>query len=311
MSLVAVGSMALDSIETPRGRHQDVWGGSATYFATSASFFTKVSLVAVVGDDFPVEIVDFLSGREVCLEGVERARGSTFRWSGRYGRDMGDPESLETNLGVFEHFKPVLPDSYRQARLVFLANIDPDLQREVLSQVTRPDLVACDTMNFWIEGKASALAKTLANVDLLIINEGEAKLLAEESNLLRAGHAVMRMGPKKVIVKRGENGVLLFDEEGLFSAPAYPLGDVVDPTGAGDTFAGGLMGYLASARRIDSRTLRQAMVVGGVMASFTVEGMSLDRLRGIGVEEIAERLKEYRSLTEFEAVPEPRARRLA
>lgn len=311
MSLVAVGSMALDTIETPAGIRQDVWGGSATYFAATASLFSPVSLVAVVGDDFPTEILDFLASRKVCLQGITRAPGSTFRWKGRYGADFADPDTLETRLGVFEQFRPLLPPAYRQAGYVFLANIDPDLQREVLSQVASPRFVACDTMNFWIQGKAESLARTLGMIDLLVINDGEARSLSKESNLVLAARAIMAMGPKQLIIKRGENGVLLFDGDEIFSAPAFPLAKVVDPTGAGDTFAGGMMGYLAGAGRVDSTTLRQAMVVGGVMASFAVEGFSLDRIRGLHWEEVAERLRQYRALTLFEEIAGQELRSLA
>lgn len=308
MSLVAVGSMALDSIETPHGRRDDVWGGSATYFATAASPFSHVSLVAVVGRDFPQEVLDFLASREVCLAGLERSDGATFRWKGRYGADLKDPETLDTRLGVFQSFTPKLPESYRDARYVFLANIDPDLQQEVVGQVKEPRLVACDTMNFWIEGKSESLARTLAGVDLLVINDGEARSLAKESNLVRAARVIMDMGPKRLIIKRGENGVFLFDEDGIFAAPAFPLPEVIDPTGAGDSFAGGLMGYLSSVDRVDSKALRQAMVVGGVMASFAVEGFSLDRMRTLQLEEIAARLREYRALTWFEEISDAATR---
>ncbi len=308
MSLVAVGSMALDSIETPHGRRDDVWGGSATYFATAASVFSRVSLVAVIGDDFPREILEFLEDRDVCLAGLKRAAGSTFRWKGRYGVDLKDPETLDTQLGVFDQFRPRLPESYREASYVFLANIDPDLQRDVLSQVKNPGLVACDTMNFWIDGKAESLARTLAEVDLLVINDGEARALAGENNLVRAARKIMDLGPGRLIIKRGENGVFLFDEQGIFAAPAYPLADIIDPTGAGDSFAGGMMGYLASKGRVDAEALRQAMVVGGVMASFAVEGFSLDRMRALTMEDVAERLRRYRALTRFEEIPEPVAR---
>ncbi len=297
--------MALDSIATPHGVREDVWGGSATYFAAAGSLFARVSLVAVVGEDFPKEILDFLAARNVCLAGLERTGGSTFRWSGRYDVDLKDPETLDTRLGVFEDFEPCLPDSYRSASYVFLANIDPDLQRDVLSQVQRPRLVACDTMNFWIEGKGDSLRKTLAGVDILVINDGEARALAGESNLVRASRVIMSLGPKKLIIKRGENGVFLFDGESIFAAPAFPLAEIVDPTGAGDTFAGGMMGYLASTGRVDSEALRQAMVVGSVMASFAVEDFSLDRMRALTWDEVSLRLRQYRAMTTFDEIPEP------
>ena len=300
MSLVVVGSMALDSIETPFENHDDVWGGSATYFSTAASYFTRVELVAVVGNDFPEEVVSFLEGRGVDLAGLTRTDGPTFRWKGRYAYNMEDRETLDTQLGVFEHFDPELPDGYRDAELVFLANIDPDLQRKVLGQVKKPRLVACDTMNFWIEGKLEALKKTLASVDLLIINDGEARQLAGEHNIVRAAKAIREMGPERLIVKRGEYGAMLFDGDHVFVAPAFPLFDVIDPTGAGDSFAGGLMGYLAGVDEVNQTTLRQAMIAGSALASFTCEGFGLDRLRKVENGQIKERIAAFRALTHFE-----------
>ena len=302
MDILVVGSVAFDSVETPFGRGDDVLGGSATYFSTSASFFTGVQLVAVVGDDFPEEPKEFLSSRGVDLAGLQTRPGETFRWKGRYGYDLNEAQTLETHLNVFETFHPQLPESYRKAEYVFLANIDPELQLEVLNQVERPKLIACDTMNFWIEGKREALVRTLGHVDILVINEAEVRQLADEANLVKASRAVLAMGPKTLVVKRGEYGVLVFTEHSIFSAPAYPLEEVFDPTGAGDTFAGGFMGYLAATNNLSDETIRKATVFGSVMASFTVEDFSLNRLRKLSWSEVEERFRRFQTLTAFEGL---------
>ncbi len=299
MSILVVGSVAFDSIKTPFGEVDEVLGGSACYFSTSASFFTDVSLVAVVGEDFPEEHVDFLQSRNIDLAGLQRSSGKTFRWKGRYEYDLNEAHTLETHLNVFESFQPELPENYRDAEYVFLANIDPELQLEVLQQVKNPQLVACDTMNFWIEGKKEALIKTLAQVDILAINEAEVRQLADEPNLVKAARIVRDFGPKTLVVKRGEYGVLMFGEGSIFSAPAYPLEEVFDPTGAGDTFAGGFIGYLAATRNFDEHNLRKAIVFGTVMASFTVEKFSLDRLKEIDYAEIEARFRRIKLLTDF------------
>ncbi|OEU72427.1 MAG: sugar kinase [Desulfuromonadales bacterium C00003093] len=299
MSILVVGSVAFDSIKTPFGEVDEVLGGSACYFSTSASFFTDVSLVAVVGEDFPEEHVDFLQSRNIDLAGLQRSSGKTFRWKGRYEYDLNEAHTLETHLNVFESFQPELPENYRDAEYVFLANIDPELQLEVLQQVKNPQLVACDTMNFWIEGKKEALIKTLARVDILAINEAEVRQLADEPNLVKAARIVRDFGPKTLVVKRGEYGVLMFGEGSIFSAPAYPLEEVFDPTGAGDTFAGGFIGYLAATRNFDEHNLRKAIVFGTVMASFTVEKFSLDRLKEIDYAEIEARFRRIKLLTDF------------
>ena len=302
MDILVIGSVAFDSVETPFGRGDDVLGGSATYFSTSASFFTGVQLVAVVGDDFPEEPKEFLSSRGVDLAGLQTRPGETFRWKGRYGYDLSEAQTLETHLNVFETFHPQLPESYRKAEYVFLANIDPELQLEVLNQVERPKLIACDTMNFWIEGKREALVRTLGHVDILMINEAEVRQLADEANLVKASRAVLAMGPKTLVVKRGEYGVLVFTEHSIFSAPAYPLEEVFDPTGAGDTFAGGFMGYLAATNNLSDETIRKATVFGSVMASFTVEDFSLNRLRKLSWSEVEERFRRFQALTAFEGL---------
>lgn len=302
MDILVIGSVAFDSVETPFGRGDDVLGGSATYFSTSASFFTGVQLVAVVGEDFPEEPRQFLRSRGVDLDGLQTRPGQTFRWKGRYGYDLNEAHTLETHLNVFETFHPQLPENYRQAKYVFLANIDPELQLEVLQQVERPQLIACDTMNFWIEGKRDALVRTLGHVDILVINEAEVRQLAGEANLVKASRAVLAMGPKTLVVKRGEYGVLVFSAHSVFSAPAYPLEEVFDPTGAGDTFAGGFMGYLAATDNPTEETIRKATVFGSVMASFTVEDFSLNRLRKLGWAEIEDRFRHFQALTAFEGL---------
>lgn len=299
MSILVVGSVAFDSIETPFGQVDEALGGSATYFSTSASFFTDVNLVAVVGEDFPDEHRKMLAERNIDLSGLQTAPGETFRWKGRYGFDLNEAHTLDTQLNVFENFSPQLPDSYRDAEYVFLANIDPELQLEVLKQVKKPKLVACDTMNFWIEGKRDQLVKTLEHVDVLIINEGEARQLADEPNLQKAARAILEMGPTRLVIKRGEYGVIMFSEHSVFSAPAVPLEEVFDPTGAGDTFAGGFFGYLASTRNLSDASMRQAVVFGSVMASFTVESFSLDRLKVLDYSEVRDRFAEVKLLTDF------------
>ncbi len=299
MSVLVIGSVALDSIATPFGQVREVLGGSASYFSTSASYFTDVNLLAVIGEDFPEEHIDYLKSRAINLDGLQQVAGQTFRWSGRYEYDLNEAHTLDTQLNVFETFKPQLPEHYRQAEYVFLANIDPVIQREALAQVRAPQLVACDTMNFWIEGKREDLLKTLKLVDILVINEAEVRQLAQEPNLIKAAAAVRSFGPRTLVVKRGEYGVLMFGEGSVFSAPAYPLEEVFDPTGAGDTFAGGFFGYLAATRNFSDASLRKAIVYGTVMASFTVEKFSLDRLKEIDHQQIADRYKKIKLLTDF------------
>lgn len=302
MGLLVVGSIAFDSVRTPFGQVEEVLGGSATYFSTSASYFTDVSLVAVVGEDFPDRHIQFLRSRNIDLTGLERAEGKTFRWKGEYTYELNEAHTLDTQLNVFQSFRPRIPDSYKKKRIVFLANIDPDLQREVLAQVEKPALVACDTMNFWIEGKREALVETLRRVDILIINDGEARELAGEANLVRAASKIRSFGPQTLIIKRGEYGALLFGRHSIFSAPAYPLESVFDPTGAGDSFAGGFMGYLANTMNFDDSNIRKAIIFGSVMASFDVEDFSLNRMKSLEYPEIENRYREFRRLTHFEDI---------
>jgi sugar/nucleoside kinase (ribokinase family) len=300
--LLVVGSVALDSVETPFGKVDEVLGGSATYFSYSASFFTQVRLVAVVGEDFPEVHVRLLKDKTVDVAGLQTTKGRTFRWQGRYGFDLNDAKTLDTQLNVLAEFRPCLDDRSRQAPFLFLANIDPELQLDVLGQMAaRPRLVALDTMNFWINGKREALRRVLAEVDVVTVNDAEARQLAGEANLVRAARAIGAMGPKVVVVKRGEYGALMMADGAFFSVPAYPLESVFDPTGAGDTFAGGFMGYLAAQDRTDQATMRRAVVYGSVMASFTVEDFSLERLKRLRPAELAERYAAFHDLVRLEA----------
>jgi sugar/nucleoside kinase (ribokinase family) len=300
MSLLVVGSVALDSVETPFGKKEEVLGGSATFFSVAASFFTPVHLVAVVGEDFPEAHVQFLRSRNIGLDGLTREKGRTFRWKGKYGFQLNEAQTLDTQLNVFQDFAPKLPEAYRGASYVFLGNIHPELQSQVLDQVKGPRLVAADTMNFWIQGTREALLKTLKRVNLLFVNDAEIRQLSGEHNIVKAARAVLTMGPSRVVVKRGEYGALLFERDHIFACPAMPLEEVFDPTGAGDTFAGGFMGTLATTDRSEQDMLRRAMVMGSVMASFTVERFSLDRLRDLTQREIHQRFSEFKRLTHFE-----------
>jgi sugar/nucleoside kinase (ribokinase family) len=299
--LLVVGSVALDSVETPFGKVEEVLGGAATYFSYCASFFTQVRLVAIVGEDFPASHTELLRGRGVDLAGLQVSSGRTFRWKGQYGYDLNEARTLDTQLNVFADFRPALPDHLRRVPYLFLANIDPELQHEVVRQMAvRPRLVALDTMNFWIQGKREALLKVLREVDVVTINDAEARQLAGEPNLVKAARAIATMGPGTVVVKRGEYGALMISDGAFFIVPAYPLDSVYDPTGAGDTFAGGFMGHLARQDRFDRSTLRRAIVYGSVMASFTVEDFSLDRLRRLSDREIEERFAAFHDLVRLE-----------
>ena len=305
MGVLVVGSVAYDSVKTPYGEVDHALGGSAVFFSISASFFTKVHLVACVGKDFRPEDRFLLESREVDLEGLEYIDGETFRWKGQYTDDLNEAVTLETHLNVFAGFQPKIPERYRELDYVFLGNIDPTLQRQVVGQVESPRLVACDTMNYWIDGQFQSLMETLKKVDVLIINDTETKELAHEKNLAKAARRILGLGPKVIVVKRGEYGVSKFSltpqgKLSVFGIPAYPLEDVFDPTGAGDTFAGGFMGYLSGTNRTDEQAIRQAIVFGSVMASFNVEKFSLDRLRELTFPEVQLRFKEFQELTHFE-----------
>jgi sugar/nucleoside kinase (ribokinase family) len=302
VSLLVVGTVALDSVKTPFGNVENALGGSATYFSASASYFTDVRLVAVVGEDFPHEHITFLKSKNVDIRGLEVQRGQTFRWQGEYGYDLNEAHTLATHLNVLAAFKPKIVDDFKESDVVFLANVDPEIQLDVLRQVKRPKLIACDTMNYWITSKPDALRTTLKEVDLLTINEAEIRQLAGEASLIKASKAVQALGPKTIVVKQGSYGALMFHGSSVFSAPAYPLESVFDPTGAGDTFAGGFMGYLANTMNFSEVSLRQAVIFGSVMASLNVESFSLDRLRSLDYKEIEGRYREFKKLTHFEDI---------
>ncbi|HTI64461.1 MAG TPA: PfkB family carbohydrate kinase [Gemmatimonadaceae bacterium] len=301
MSVLVVGSVALDSVETPFGKAEQVLGGSGTFFAASASHLAPVQLVGVIGTDYPVdELRRALGSRPIDLSGVECAEGSSFRWRGRYRHDLNMAETLETHLGVFSNFRPKIPDQFRSAPFVFLGNIDPRLQLEVLEQVAKPTLVACDTMNFWIESRRPDLMALLEQVDLITLNDAEARQLTDEYNLVRAARWIMDRGPRHVVIKKGEHGAFMFTRESIFFAPAYPLESVFDPTGAGDSFAGGFMGYLARSGDLSEANLRRAVVYGSAMGSFAVEKFSIDRLLEITPEDIRRRVADFHRLVVFE-----------
>ena len=302
-SLLVIGSVALDDIDGPFGMHRDLLGGSASFIARAASYFTKhVAVVAVIGDDFPKRHIDELAALGVDTRGIERRAGESFHWVGKYAPDLSTRETLDTRLGVFAEFQPKVSEAQRDAQLVLLGNIDPVLQLDVLKQLRAPALVAMDTMNLWINIKRDDLAKTIAKIHTLMINDEEARLLAEEHNLRKAAAKILKMGPTSVIIKRGDAGALLFHGGGAFAAPAMPLSDVVDPTGAGDSFAGGLMGYLAYAGDLSPSTIRTAMIMGSVMGSFAVEKFSVDGIRNLTVQRIQQRFDELSELAHFERV---------
>ncbi len=300
MSLLVVGSVAFDALETPFGKVERTIGGAATYFSLAASFFTHVNLVAVVGDDFSGKDAAIFRGRRIDLAGLERAPGKTFFWAGRYGENLNDRVTLATELNVFANFNPKLPPAYRDSSYIFLANIDPTLQRAVLGQVRRrPRLVALDTMNYWIERTPAELRETLRHTQVLMINDAETRQLSNEHNLLRAARHIFRMGPRTLVIKRGEHGAMMVHDNSAFCVPAFPLEQVHDPTGAGDCFAGGFMGYLAGVGSTSDAALRRAMVYGSVMGSFAVERFGVDRLRTLTRREITARARHFQRLTQF------------
>jgi len=300
-SILVVGSVALDTIETPRGKVDDAPGGSAVYFSAAASFFATVNLVGIAGDDFPRERLDILRERGVDLQGFQVVDGGrSFRWHGRYHTDPNQRDTLLTELNVFQDFDPHLPESYRSADLLFLANIDPDLQLQVLDQMEQPELVILDTMNFWIEGRWNALQKVIKRTDILIVNDSEVIQLTGQPNVVTGARMLSGQGPRIVIVKKGEHGALMLTPEGFFFAPAFPLESVCDPTGAGDTFAGGFTGWLATADAIDEQTLRRALINATALASFSVEDFSIQRLETLTLPEIEQRITSLSQMTEYE-----------
>lgn len=299
MSLLVVGTVAFDSIETPFGSAERILGGSAAYFALGASFFAPVRVVGVIGKDFPQDYLDIFTERSIDIAGIKRESGDTFHWRGRYHEDINQRDTVELHLNVLAGFEPVLPDHYRDAEYLFLGNIDPRMQMEVLSQIRRVKLVACDTMDHWIRESQEELKKVLKRIEMLVINDSEARLLSGYDNIVKAARAILRLGPKTVLIKRGEYGVLQFTDSSVFATPAYPLEEVFDPTGAGDSFAGGLMGHLARSGDHSEGGLRRAIVYGSVVASFTVEDFGVQRLTAVKLAQIEERYQRFVRLTDF------------
>jgi len=299
MSILVVGSIALDTVETPHGKVNDSPGGSALYFSTAASFFAPVNVVGVVGEDFDFNLVDFLKAKQVDLSGLKVEKGDTFRWGGCYHDNMNQRDTLFTYLNVFEKFKPEIPENYRSSKFVFLANIHPELQLEVLKSINSPTLTILDTMNFWISGSWAALEKVIERVDVMILNDEEIRELTGIQNINIASRAILKMGPKVLVVKKGEHGAVLITKDDFFSAPAYPVEKVVDPTGAGDSFAGGFVGYLACCTKLNDTDFRKAVAYGSTVASFSVESFSFDMLKRITREDIDKRLESFRKITQF------------
>ncbi len=299
MDILAVGSVALDSVETPFGKVDEAIGGSATFFSAAASYFAPVKLVAVVGHDYPMDRIEFLRKRGVDFEGLQIVEGETFRWAGRYNYDLNQRDTIYTHLNVFQDFRPVIPASYRRAQYVFLGNIAPELQLEVLEQVKKPKLVVLDTMNFWIEGSQKALRRALERVDIFVLNDAEARQLANEPNLIKAARAIFTKGPKALVIKKGEYGASLITPDFHFTVPAYPLEEVYDPTGAGDTFAGGFVGYLAKSDDLTPDNMRRAVVYGSAMASFCVQDFSVNALVHLDEASIRTRVQAFKDLTHF------------
>lgn len=299
MSVLVVGSVAFDSVETPFGKHNELLGGSATYFSVSASYFTSVNLVAVVGSDFPKRYITLLKKRGINTNGLQIQSGKTFRWEGQYKYDMNTAETLATHLNVLGSFRPDIPDEYKNTKHIFLANIDPDLQKGILRQIKKPEFIASDTMNFWIENKKKSLTMLLKDIDLFLLNDAEAREFSGETNLLKAGRYILSLGPSMVIIKKGEHGSLFITKNSCFSAPGLPLETIKDPTGAGDTFAGGVMGYLSQFKKITETKVKKAIIYGSVMASYNVEDFSLKRLLKLNKKLIDTRYREFVNLTRF------------
>jgi sugar/nucleoside kinase (ribokinase family) len=303
MSLLVVGSVALDSVETPFGSTADALGGSAVFFAMAGSILHPVQVVGVVGSDYPMDRLERMARRGVDLAGVERANGESFRWKGRYSYDLQNRETLETRLGVFADFTPQIPKAFRGARYVFLGNIDPELQLSVLDQVDEPALVACDTMNYWIQSKRDVLMTLLRRVDILLVNDAEARQLSGDWNIYRAARWIIKHGPQFVVVKQGEYGAVLVGPHGIFYVPAYPLDDIYDPTGAGDSFAGGFLAHVARTDDATAENLRRAMVYGSAMGSFAVEEFSVGRFDDLTPDEVRERVRAFGELVRFDIPP--------
>lgn len=300
--LLIVGSVAFDNVKTPLGEVNEALGGAAVYSSVAASFFAPVNLVGVVGEDFPEEHVGFLAARGIDCTGLQRVPGKTFRWSGYYEYDLNQAHTTDTQLNVFADFRPHLPENYRDAKYVFLANIDPVLQLQVLDQVNSPKMAVCDTMNYWIDTKKPELLEVLKRVDIAFMNDAEARQLCGTSSVIRAARQIRELGPRCVVIKKGEHGAMLFTDHSFFSAPSYPLDEVVDPTGAGDSFAGGFMGYLASTGDLSDANLRKAVVCGSTVASFNVEDFSLRRMTKLDISDISARYDEFRTICYFDGL---------
>jgi len=299
MSLVAVGSLAFDTIETPYGRRERIVGGSCSYFSLAASFFSQPKIVAVVGEDFPRETIELFKKKGIDLQGLKIEPGKTFHWEARYGDDPNQRSTIKTELNVFQDFSPTLPPQYQEADLVFLANIDPDLQDDILDQIKKPKLVAMDTINLWIQNKPSSLLKVLKKVDIFFANEEEVKMLTEETNLIKAAKKILQKGPRYVAIKKGEHGALVMGKDFVFSVLAHPCEEVIDPTGAGDSFGGGFMGYLDMVNSFEEKEIRKAAVYGSVLASFAIEDFGIERLKSLTFPEIEERFLEFKKLVSF------------
>ncbi len=299
MSILVVGTVAIDSVKTPFGVREKVLGGSATYFSMAASFFNKVNLIAVVGKDFPGNYLKLFEEKKIGTDGLQIMDGKTFRWKGCYEYDLNTAHTIYTHLNVLQKFKPQIPKSLKNSEHIFLANIDPELQHDVLRQVTRPKLVACDSMNYWIEHKRKALEELLPKIDILLLNDAEVRQLTGETNLIKASRAIVRMGPKAVIIKKGEHGAIYFSRNSHFIAPAYLLESIYDPTGAGDTFAGGMVGFLSTVKKINETSLRKSIIYATIMASFTVEDFGVNRLLHVSKKNITARYEQYRRMTKF------------
>lgn len=297
--MLVVGSVALDSIETPFGKRNEILGGSATFFSVAASFFDKVNIIAAVGDDFPKKYIKLLKDRGIGTDGLLVRDGKTFRWEGRYEYDLNVAHTLTTHLNVFKDFSPEIPRNLMNSEFIFLANIDPVLQDKVLSQINRPKLIACDSMNHWIANKKRALEKFLHKVDIFLLNDAEARQFSQEANLLKAAKAIISKGPKAVVIKKGEHGVIYYSRTSHFLAPAYPLDNVYDPTGAGDTFAGGMIGYLSKAAKINDASIRRSIIYGTILASFVVEDFSMNKLLNVSLGDINKRYNDFRRMTKF------------
>lgn len=300
MSVLIVGSVALDTVKTPFGKHENILGGSAVHASTAASFFSPVNLVGVVGKDFPEKHIQFLNDRKIDTTGLQIKEGKTFHWEGYYEYDMSQAHTLVTDLNVFADFDAVIPEKYQDSEFVFLANIDPELQLKVLTQIKKPKLTVLDTMNFWIESKKEALLEVISKVDVVVLNDAEIRQLMGTPNLIAGAKALLALGVKKVVIKKGEHGSLLFEEGHYFVAPSFPLDKVVDPTGAGDSFAGSFIGYLAKTNNLSHVNLRKAVIIGSTIASFNVEDFSLDRMKRLTQPEIQHRFAEFKKISEFE-----------